>query len=53
MNLSAYFLHLIFEGAATVGGYYARGFCKHPWHRWLLGFVWSLVATAALVAIVG
>lgn len=51
--LSDFILHLGFESCATCGGYYARGFCKHTWHRITVAVVWSLVTTYALVALVG
>lgn len=48
-----YFLHLIFEGCAAVGGYYARAFCKHRWHRIAVAIAWSMLTTLILVKIVG
>jgi len=48
-----YVTHLGFEGLAAVGGYYARGFCKHTWHRVLVAVLWSMVATALLVTVIG
>ena len=51
--LTNYLVHLSFEGLAAVGGYYARGFCKHTWHRVTVAVIWSMVATALLVSIVG
>lgn len=48
-----YFLHLFFEGIAAVGGYYARSFCKHTWHRVLVAVVWSMITTLVLINMVG
>jgi hypothetical protein len=48
-----YITHLGFESLAALGGYYARGFCKHRWHRILVAGLWSMAATALLVTIVG
>ena len=50
---SVYFVHLLFEGCAAVGGYYARAFCKHRWHRIAVAVTWSMVTTFVLVQIVG
>lgn len=51
--LTDYLLHVGFEGVASAGGYYARGYCRHTWHRVTLAIVWTLVTTAALVALIG
>jgi hypothetical protein len=48
-----YLTHLAFEGLAALGGYYARGFCKHAWHRVMVAIVWSMVSTYLLVSVVG
>jgi hypothetical protein len=48
-----YILHLGFEGLAALGGYYARGFCKHTRHRVGVAIVWSMASTALLVSFVG
>ena len=50
---SVYLAHLLFEGCAAVGGYYARAFCKHRWHRVAVAVIWSMVTTFVLVQIVG
>lgn len=52
-NILNYITHLGFEALAALGGYYARGFCKHRWHRILVATLWSMVATALLITIVG
>jgi hypothetical protein len=52
-TLADYLLHLGFEGLAAVGGYIARGFCQHTWHRVGVAIVWSMAATALLVSFVG
>jgi hypothetical protein len=51
--LKNYFLHLSFEGVAAVGGYYARAFCPHRWHRVTVAVVWSMVTTLILVNAIG
>lgn len=48
-----YGLHLIFEGMATVGGFYARGFCEHTWHKVLVGIIWTMISTFLLVTLIG
>jgi hypothetical protein len=52
-DLINYIEHLSFEGLAALGGYYARGFCKHTWHRIALAVAWSMVATFLLVSVIG
>ena len=52
-NWGNYGLHLIFEGMATIGGFYARGFCEHTWHKVLVGIIWTMVSTFLLVTLIG
>lgn len=53
VELGTFLLHLLFDGAAALGGYYARGMCEHRAHRWTLTAVWSLFTTYMLVGIIG
>lgn len=52
-SLVSYLSHLGFEGLAALGGYYARGFCQHRWHRILVAVLWSMTATLLLVSLLG
>jgi hypothetical protein len=51
--MSKYFMHLAFEGLGAAGGYYARSFCRHAWHRIALTVVWTALATGILVTQIG
>ncbi len=52
-SLIVFCQHLFFDGIADAGGYYAATFCKHRWHRILVGVSFAMVTTLALVTLVG
>ena len=52
-NWTNYGLHLVFEGLATIGGFFARGMCEHTWHKVVVGILWTMFATFLLVTMIG
>lgn len=52
-SLVTFLQHLFFDGIGMVGGYYARGFCQHWWHRWIVGAIFWVSSTLLLVTLVG
>ncbi len=52
-DLATFVKHLGIDGIGALGGYYARGFCKHPSHRLAVGVFFWLASTFLLVSLVG
>lgn len=52
-SLVIFIQHLFLDGLATGGGYYARSFCEHWYHRVAIGVAIWIVSTVLLVTLVG
>lgn len=52
-NPKLYAQHMYFEFIAGLGGFWSSTFCKHMWHRVTLFVALDLLATLALVTLVG
>lgn len=52
-SLVVFIQHLFFDSIAAAGGWYARKFCSHMWHKVVVVTLFTLVSTLLLVTLVG